>query len=141
MKTKAHATQADVTRGVTTWWEMKCNGMADDLAKRGAKCHPCNEEVLRVWPAYDHQIKLVAAYLARCTARLGGNTGRDCTAQRRRRKSHGQQDRRQRAPHAPTGLQRAWLEAISAVETTDDQPLRSHRQWEAKGFQSSRASS
>ena len=141
MKTKAHATQADVARGVSTWWEMKCNGMADDLAKRGAKCHPCNEEVLRVWPAYDHQIKLVAAYLARCTARLGGNTGRDCTAQRRRRKSHGQQNRRQRAPHAPTGLQRAWLEAIRAVETTDDQPLRSHRLWEAKVFQASHASS
>ena len=39
-KTKAHATLADVDRGLSTHWERAANGHADALAKKGAALHP-----------------------------------------------------------------------------------------------------
>eukprot|EP00973_Karenia_brevis_P076117 10572442-Karenia_brevis.AAC.1 len=46
IKTKAHATEADVDAGRTTWWELKGNKHADRLAKKGVAMHaPPPEEV------------------------------------------------------------------------------------------------
>eukprot|EP00959_Pyramimonas_sp_CCMP1952_P245451 5130198-Pyramimonas_sp.AAC.1 len=46
-KTKAHCSEADVTRGRTTAWERKANAIADALAKRGAGLHPSVEQAAR----------------------------------------------------------------------------------------------
>ena len=112
--------------------------MADERAKSGARCHPQDEQLERVWPAYDHQIRLVALHLARATARMGQAVDRDCTAQNKRRiRGSGQRAK----PDAPTRMEKVWLEAIAAVDDDEDPLPNRHRLWEAKVFRPGHASS
>jgi hypothetical protein len=69
--TMAHATADDVASGRTTWWERKCNGAADLLAKKGAKLHPTKPDLLRAWQNVDVRAEEVSRFLAGSTARQG----------------------------------------------------------------------
>ncbi len=132
-KTKAHCSEADVQRGTTTWWQRRGNSMADERARSGARCHPVDERLDKVWPAYEHHVTLMAAYLARCTGRLGRDVARDCTAERKRRRRGAGRRRGRREPPALDRLAKVWLRAVRDAEDFDpqDQPSRRHRLWEA----------
>ena len=61
-KTLAHATSADVEKGLTTEWERKGNNHADRLAKAGAKVHPLDIKHFREWKAFRQLAKEAAKW-------------------------------------------------------------------------------
>ena len=63
-KTKAHASIADVHRGVTTFWERRGNDNADRLAKKGAHMHGLTDAAV----AEYHGIRSLAYQAARWAA-------------------------------------------------------------------------
>ena len=143
IKTKGHATTSDIERGLSTVWERKCNDMADHLAKLGARCHPVNEQVEKVWPAYDAHIGLVAAHLARATARLGEEVGRDTEAKRRRKPPEARRRvrREEAAKRKREAMEKVWSWGLAGDPGDEELPVARHRLWEAPFFEPGHATS
>jgi hypothetical protein len=61
-KTLAHPSAKDIEAGKTTAWEMRGNGHADRLAKRGAAFHSIPEQIVGDYFGFMHLVKAAATW-------------------------------------------------------------------------------
>ena len=124
IKVKGHATERHVESGESTWWKLGGNKAADELAKQGARQHPHDEQLAKVWEAYDYRILTMSKFLGRLTE--NAQTGhRDNQSTRARRNTGWQRKGPRTLKEEPPSI--AWSVWNASAEMT-----KPHRLWKVR---------